>query len=100
MLDAAFARGESAARQTTQLLELLDSYGATELRAAVSEALQRKTPRASSVVFILNKRRRLLGRKLLTPVDLSRHPEFETLSVTPHNLETYDDLASDDPTNQ
>jgi transposase len=98
LLDAAFARGESAGRQTTQLLNLLDLYGAKELRAAVCEALDRKTPRASSVAFILNQRRRSNKRRIPHPVDLSRHPELENLSVTPHNLETYDDLAKDDPT--
>jgi transposase len=96
LLDAAFARGESAGRQTTQLLVLLDLYGATELRAAVREALERKTPRASSVAFILNKRRRSSGRQVPAPVDLSHRPELEDLSVTPHDLETYDDLAKDD----
>lgn len=100
LLDAAFARGESAGRQTTQLLNLLDLYGARELRAAVSEALARKTPRASSVAFILNQRRRSNQRRIPPPVDLSRHPEFENLSVIPHNLETYDDLAKNDPIQQ
>jgi transposase len=100
LLDAAFARGESAGRQTTELLNLLDLYGAGELRAAVCEALDRKTPRASSVEFILNQRRRLNKRRTPPPVDLSRHPELENFSVTPHNLETYDDLAKDDSTEQ
>ena len=100
LLDAAFARGESTGRQTTQLLNLLDLYGARELRAAVSEALARKTPRASSVAFILNQRRRSNKRPIPPPVDLSRHPEFENLSVIPHNLETYDDLAKNDPIQQ
>jgi len=100
LLDAAFARGESAGSQTTQLLNLLDLYGATELRAAVREALDHKTPRASSVAFILGKRRRASGRKGAIPVDLSRHPELENLSVTPHDLETYDDLANDEDTDE
>jgi len=100
LLDAAFIRGESAGRQTAQLLNLLDLYGARELRAAVCEALDRKTPRASSVAFILNQRRRSNKRQTPSPVDLSRHPELENLSVTPHNLETYDDLAKDDHTDQ
>jgi transposase len=95
LLDAAFARGESAGSQTTQLLNLLDLYGATELRAAVREALDHKTPRASSVAFILGKRRRASGRQGPIPVDLSHRPELENLSVTPHDLETYDDLAND-----
>ena len=100
LLDAAFSRGESAGTQTTQLLNLLDLYGARDLRAAVCEALERKTPRASSVAFILNQRRRSHKRRTPSPVDLSRHPELENLSVTPHALETYDDLAKDDPTDQ
>ena len=101
LLDAAFRRGESAGQQTTQLLNLLDLYGARELRAAVCEALERQTPRASSVAFILSKRRRSNKRQSPSPVDLSRHPELENLSVTPHNLETYDDLAKDDdPTDE
>lgn len=100
LLDAAFARGESAGSQTTQLLGLLDCYGARELRAAVCEALERKTPRASSVAFILNQRRRSSKRLTPSPVDLSRRPDLENLSVTPHNLETYDELAKDDPTDQ
>jgi len=100
LIEAAFARGESASRQTTELLNLLDLYGAQELRAAICEALERKTPRASSVVFILNQRRRSNKRRTPHPVDLSRYPELENLSVTPHDLETYDDLAKDDPDEQ
>jgi transposase len=100
LLEAAFARGESASRQTTELLNLLDLYGVRELRAAICEALERKTPRASSVAFILNQRRRSNKRRTPLPVDLSRHPELDNLSVTPHDLETYDDLAKDDPDEQ
>jgi len=96
LLEAAFVRGESASRQTTELLNLLDLYGARDLRAAICEALERKTPRASSVAFILNQRRRSNKKRTPLPVDLSRHPELENLSVTPHDLETYDDLAKDD----
>jgi len=96
LLDAAFVRGESAASQTSQLLGLLDLYGAAELRAAVREALERKTPRASSVAFILNKRYRSQRRRPLPNVDLSHRPELENLSVTPQDLETYDDLANND----
>jgi transposase len=100
-LDAAFRLGESAQRQTKQLLVLLDLYGAGELRAAICEALAHKTPRVSSVAFILNQRRRRSKRPSLTPVDLSRRPELENLSVTPHNLETYDELAKkDDPSDE
>lgn len=91
-LAAAFQRGESVARQTAQLLVLLDDYGSKELTAAVTEALERNTPRASSVAFILARRHRSRGRSPL-PVDLSRHPELADLSVPTHHLEVYDDLS-------
>jgi hypothetical protein len=94
LLDVAFARGESVGSQTAQLLKLLGTYGREPLRSAIREALERNTPRASSVAFLLHQR----SRKRLppTPVDLSRHPELESLEVKPHDLETYDELAHHD----
>ncbi|MFQ5927196.1 MAG: IS21 family transposase [Terriglobia bacterium] len=95
-LDAAFQRGESVARQTVQLLRLLDEYGVEELRTALGEALQRNTPRASSVAFLLKKRRRLLEQPSPLPVDLSRRPELAELHIQPHHPETYDELSEPD----
>jgi transposase len=90
-LDAAFQRGESPARQTAQLLLLLDDYGAAALREAVREALAQNTPRATSVAFILSRRRRTTRMPL--PVDLSRAPHLADLSIPTHNLEAYDELT-------
>lgn len=95
-LDAAFQRGESVARQTGQLLRLLDEYGAQELRAALGEALERHTPRASSVAFLLKKHRRLLQQPPPLPVDLRRRPELAELHIQAHNPETYDELSEPD----
>jgi hypothetical protein len=95
LLDAAFARGESAAGQAKQLRKLLDEYPAAEVEAAVREALRRQTPRASSVAFILN-RRHHGSQPLVRPVDLSRHPHLADLAVPTHQLEIYDELTSDD----
>ena len=92
-LDAAFQRGEAPGRQTTQLLQLLDDYGAPALSAAVSEALANETPRATSVAFILSRRQR--GTRPPLPVDLSRAPHLADLSIAPHALETYDQLNQD-----
>jgi transposase len=94
-LMAAFDRGESVARQTHRLLLLLDDYGAHELSQAVTEALEQDTPRANSVAFILERRRRA-QKRLVLPVDLSRHPHLADLSVPTHQLELYDDLSNDD----
>jgi hypothetical protein len=89
LLERAFAQGESAARQTAQLLRLLDLYGVAALRHAIREALERNTPRASSVAFLLRRHHRSAPPAL----DLSRHPEAQALDVRPHDLETYDELA-------
>jgi len=88
-LDQAFAQGESAAREATRLAKLLEEYGAAALRRALAEALERSTPRSSSVAFLLRRQPRS------TPValDLSRYPQAQSVDVRPHDLETYDELA-------
>jgi transposase len=97
LLETAFARGESAGHQTAQLVKLLDNYGAAELRCAIQEALERNTPRASSVAFILSRRQRAQQCTTPPPVDLSRHPEMQSLDVIPHDLESYDELTDKKP---
>jgi hypothetical protein len=89
LLDLAFAAGESAGSQTAQLLKLLEEYGAAALRRAIIEALERHTRRASSVAFLL--RRQTRPRRVA--VDLSGHPEAQSIDIRPHSLETYDELA-------
>ena len=89
LLDLAFAQGESAGHQTAQLIKLLEQFGAAALRRAIAEALQRNTPRASSVAFLLRRQ----PRPTLLALDLSRHPQAQSLDVRPHDLETYDELA-------
>ena len=96
LLDQAFTAGESAGSQTAQLLKLLDEYGPAALQRAILEALERNTPRASSVAFLLRRRPRLRRVAL----DLSGHPEAQSIEVRPHRLEAYDELArteDDDP---
>jgi hypothetical protein len=95
LLDLAFQNGESAGSQTAQLIQLLDLYGPVALRRAIGEALDRNTPRASSVAFLLRKQQRSTSIVPLA-VDLSRHPEAQAIEVRPHDLETYDELANSD----
>jgi hypothetical protein len=99
LLDLAFKQGESTGRQTKELLKLLDLHGAAAFRRAIREALERNTPRASSVAFLLGKQQRSTTAPLA--VDLSRHPAAQAVQVRPPNLETYDELAHhDDDTDQ
>lgn len=89
LIDLAFAQGESAGTQTAQLIRLLDQHGAAALRRAIIEALDRNTPRASSVAFLL----RAQPKPVRAMVDLSHHPLAQSVDVRPHDLETYDELA-------
>jgi hypothetical protein len=88
-LDQAFAQGESAAHEASRLAKLLEQYGAAALRRAIAEALERSTPRSSSVAFLLRRQ----PRSTPLALDLSRHPQAQSLDVRPHDLETYDELA-------
>jgi hypothetical protein len=92
-LERAFQRGESVARLTPQLLELLDDYGKDELREVVRIALERNTPRVSSLRFLLNKRRAVRKRTPPLPVQLSKRPELGDIYIKPHPLESYDELS-------
>jgi hypothetical protein len=96
LLQAAVERGEPASGQTTRLLQLLDDYGANALRTAVLEALERSTPRASSVAYLLSRARRRRQTPPLPAVHLERRPDLEDLYVQTPNLETYDELTRSD----
>jgi transposase len=88
-LDQAFAQGESAAQEASRLSKLLEQYGAGALRKAIAEALERSTPRSSSVAFLLRRQ----PRSMPLALDLSRHPQAQSVDVRPHDLEIYDELA-------
>ncbi len=94
-LQAAFERGESAARLTAQLLRLLDDYGVAEFTAALREALGQQTPRLSSVAFILARRHRQRRQRTPLAVNLARRPDLENLTVSNPSLEAYHDLTQD-----
>lgn len=93
LLDLAFARGQSAGHQTQRLHRLVEEYGVPAVREAVVQALQRDTPTAASVAFLLRTRQRTHS----VPVDLSRHPEVHSLVVRPHSLASYDQLTKPSP---
>ncbi len=91
------ARGESLRDHTGRLLALLDDYGPQELTAAVADAVARDALGASAITHILETRRRQRGQKPPIPLVLPDRPGVRELDVTPHPLESYDDLARPDP---
>lgn len=95
-LRAAFAKGENAGSTTLKLLRLLDDYGAPALRLALAEALDRDTPRISSVAYLLQRQLRAARTRPPLPVDLSRRPDLADLVVRRHEAEIYDELSRND----
>ena len=76
--------------QVGQMLILLDLYGPDVMRNAIAVAVERNTPRAQSVAWIIEKI--LNASRPTEPLrDLGR-PEVDDLHVNQHNLEDYDDL--------
>ncbi len=97
LLDRLAARGESLRVHTARLLALLDDYGPHELGAAVARALEREALGAGAIAHILETRRRQRGQKPPIPLALPDRPGVRDLEVTPHRLETYDELTRSDP---
>jgi hypothetical protein len=79
------------------LLALLDDYGRQELAAAVAQALERDALGAGAITHILETRRRQRGQKPPMPLALPDRPGVRDLELTPHPLESYDDLTRSDP---
>jgi transposase len=97
LLERLAARGESLRYPVARLLALLDDYGPQELAAAIDRALDRDALGAGAIAHILETRRRQRGLKPPIPMALPDRPGVRDLDVTPHRLETYDDLTRSDP---
>lgn len=94
LLMAAAARGENLGSLTAALLRLLDTYGASELEAAIAEALARGVPHPNAVRLALQRRREQRHQPpplLLTLPDDARVREA---TVRPHALADYDQVAT------
>jgi len=93
------ARGESLRAHTARLLGLLDDYGPRELATAVARALERDALGADAIAHLLETQRRQRRQPPPIPLALPDRPGVRDLDVTPHPLESYDDLARSDPDN-
>ena len=97
LLERLAARGDSLRGHTARLLALLDDYGRQELAAAVTQALERDALGAGAIAHILETRRRQRGQQPPMPLALPDRPGVRDLDLTPHSLESYDDLTRADP---
>lgn len=93
LMRAAAARGEPLGRLTSQLLQLLDEYGAQELGAAVDEALGRGVPHPNAVRQALQRRREQRGAPPPLALPLPDAVRQRDPVVRPHALDRYDQLA-------
>ena len=92
LLVRAAERGSNLGSITASLVQLLERYGASQLEAAILEALERDVPHPSAVRLALERRRD--DRRLAPPVALTlpAHVRARDKTVQPHSLETYDQL--------
>lgn len=95
-LTALAARAGNIGSTTARLLRLLNEIGASELEAAIAEALAQDTIHVGAVRQIVDQRRAARGLAPQSPVTVSqgRHSE---LVVRPHQLSTYDGLKTETP---
>jgi len=98
LLMRAAERGGSLRSIAASLMRLLQRYGAAELEAAITEALERDVPHPNAVRFALERRRQERHQPPPVALDLPPHVQAKDAPVRPVRLELYDELkrASDE----
>jgi transposase len=91
LLIHAAERGNNIGSITATLIQLLERYGASQLDAAIIEALDRDVPHPNAVRLALERRR---DDRQAPPVaiTLPAHVRARDKAVRAHSLETYDQL--------
>lgn len=92
LLVQAAERGDNLGSITAALLRLLDRYGATELEAAITEALARGVPHPNAVRLALQRLREQRDQPPPLPIALPADKRIRDLVVSPHKLDDYDQL--------
>lgn len=95
LLSELAARQEPLSPATAALIKMLDAHGPQALAAAITEAMERGTPRAASVRWILDRNRKP-GRPVL-PVELPDRADLRSQSIPSPTLESYDVLNRTSP---
>ena len=89
-------RGGNLGAHTIGLLKLVDAYGAEAVNDAINEALAHDAPHLHGIRQILDRRRHAEGRPPPLAVALPDDPRVRDVVVTPHRLDSYDNLSEDD----
>lgn len=95
LLTRAGERGDNLGSITAALLRLLERYGAAELEAGIGEALARGVPHPNAVRLALERLREQRDRPPPLPIALPADKRVRDLVVSPHKLEDYDQLQTD-----
>jgi transposase len=93
-------RGYNLRAVTSQLLQLLDDYGAAELAIAMKEALLKNVPHPNSVRLSLERRREERLQPPPIAIKLPNDQRVREMVVRPHSLTTYDQLQFSDENNK
>src|SRR3954453_8830306 len=96
LLLRAAERGANLGAITNGLTRLLDRYGASDLQAAIREALERDVPHPNAVRLALERRREQRGGAPPIEIDLPADVRARDAPVQPHALESYDRLKDID----
>jgi len=94
LLRQAAERGTPLARVTTQLVGLLDAYGAGELMLAIDEALAHDVPHPNAVCQVLERRREQRDQPPPLTLTLPDNDKLKGIVVRPAALAPYDQLAT------
>jgi transposase len=92
LLNQAAERGYKIGSIVSQLLQMLDGYGASELEIAIQAALSAGVPHPNAVRINLEKQREARQQLPLIGIELPNDKRVRELIIHPHRLESYDQL--------
>ncbi len=93
-LKQAAEKGYSLKTVTSQLLQLLDDYGASLCDVAMKEALSQQVPHPNAVRLCLEKTRQAEQTPPPIAVNLSQHPQAREVVIKAHDLNSYSSLQN------
>lgn len=92
LLIRAAERGYKVGSIVSQLMQLLDDYGASELDASIQIALVKNSPHPNTVRIHLEKQREARRQPPPIGINLPDDSRVRNLVIRPHKLEDYDQL--------